>query len=69
MGFRERCSLCREFTDAIDSDCIYRVMKDSWGYCQDWDEVLVVCEKCFTDIFLSGLRLRGVGSRDDILIV
>ncbi|MBA7689378.1 hypothetical protein ES703_97884 [subsurface metagenome] len=54
MSIREQCSMCREFTSDEDSDCIFRLMKDSWGYCQDWDEVFVICERCFSGVIMGG---------------
>jgi hypothetical protein len=58
MGIRERCSACGLHTDDVDSDCIFRLMKDYWGRRENWEEVIVICEKCFCDIFLSGAILR-----------
>ena len=54
MSIREQCSVCRGFTGEEDSDCIFRVMKDSWGYCQEWEEVCVICKHCFNGVIMGG---------------
>lgn len=60
MSIKERCSMCGEFTDDEKSDSIYRMVKDPWSWCQDWEEVFVICERCFV-IVIMGRVCRKVG--------
>jgi len=48
--------MCHEFTGEEDSDCIFRLMKDSWSYCQEWEEVFVICKRCFFGVVMGGNR-------------
>lgn len=58
MGIKERCSVCGNFVSDGVCYSVFRLMKDCWTYRESWEEVIVICEKCFCDMFLSGLRLR-----------
>ena len=46
--------MCARMTDADNSDCIYRLMKDPWSYKDCWDEVFVICERCFSGVIMGG---------------
>ena len=60
MAWEERCSVCGNKTSVEVSDSVFRLIKDRWVPRYGWEEVIVICEKCFCDMFLSGLRFRGV---------
>lgn len=57
--WQEMCSVCGRMVGASSSPRVVRIVLDSWSHRESWEEVGMLCERCFIDIFLSGIRLRG----------
>lgn len=57
--WEEKCNLCGRMVGRSTSPFVVRVCKDGWSYCETWEELLMICDNCFADIFLAGARLRG----------
>ena len=58
--WQEMCSVCSRMVGRSSSPRVYRIFLDTWSHCRTWQEMGIICERCFMDIFLSGVRLRGV---------
>lgn len=58
--WQEMCSVCGRMVGKSTSPCVARIVLDNWSYCETWEEICLICERCYTDIFLSGMKLRGV---------
>lgn len=57
--WEEKCNLCGRMTSQSKDGVIFRLIKDDFTFPDHWEELCVICVTCFTDMFFSGVRLRG----------
>lgn len=58
--YKELCPICERRVGRSNSPRMFRIIMDYWTYPAEWKEIVAICERCFTDIFLGGLKLRGL---------
>lgn len=58
--WQEKCSVCGRMVGRSNSPSVMRLMLDTWTYRENWVELVVICERCFSTIMFSGVQLKDV---------
>lgn len=57
--YQEMCGLCGRLVGRTESPAVFRLVEDHWTYSEDWKEVVMICQKCFTKHVFVGLWMKG----------
>jgi len=57
--YQEMCGLCGRLVGMSESPTVFRLVEDHWSHRETWEEMVMICQKCFTEHVFIGLFRKG----------